>query len=156
MRRLAVVWLLAAVATAEAPIPLRDLKPRFTRGKERLLRSRTPQNTGLLVRGKPRRGLSSRAPFRFGFDIDGNFERLKVSVAVLDGVKEPVVFRVIGDGQPLASTPPLFAGAKPLAIDVGLSGVILLEFVAEGGGGGARGAWIDGRLWGAKGRDLGR
>ena len=155
--RLAALLLTAAplLAGPKAPVPLRDLKPRFVNGRERLLRNRLPRSPGLPVAKKTRRGLSSLVPFRAGFEIDAAFERFVVSVGVIDGGREPVVFRILGDGRPLASTPPLFAGAKPVTLDVRLEGVILLELAAEGAGK-ARGVFMEGKLWGAEGRDLER
>jgi len=150
---LALLVLLGAAGAGPAPppVPLRDLKPRYVKGE--LLRSRTPQSPGLPVAGKVRRGLGGAVPFRAGFEIDGHFTRLTVEVGVLDGAREPVVFRVYGDGKPLVSTPPLFAGAAPLALDVPVGGVILMEIAAEGAGR-ARGAFLDGRLFGAAGESL--
>ncbi|MHC4550646.1 MAG: NPCBM/NEW2 domain-containing protein [Planctomycetota bacterium] len=160
MRVAAVALLVAGPALAgpraSAPVPLRDLGVRFVRSVDgRLYRSRTARVAGLFVSGERYRGLCSKVPARIGFDVDGTFARLVVRVGVLDGGREPVRFRVLGDGRPLASTPPLFAGAKPLPLEVALDGVILLELVAEGAGP-AHAAWLDGRLFGAPGKDLSR
>jgi len=155
--RAALVILLVGLAGAappgKTPVPLRDLKERFTRG--RLYRNRTAAAPGLFLDGKRHRGLCCPAPARFGFDIDGHFARFTVAVGVLDGGQRPVRFRIFGDGKPLASTPPLFAGAEPVAIDVDLTGVFLLELAADGTGN-AHAAWLDGKLYGAPGKNLGR
>ncbi|MHC4491563.1 MAG: NPCBM/NEW2 domain-containing protein [Planctomycetota bacterium] len=155
--RAALVALLVGLASAgphgKTPVQLRDLKERFTRG--RLYRSRTAAAPGLFLGGQRYRGLCCPVPSRVGFDIDGHFARFTVAVGVLDGGRRPVRFRVFGDGKPLASTPPLFAGAEPVAIDVRLKGVFLLELAADGPGS-AHAAWLDGRLYGARGKDLGR
>jgi len=155
--RVALVVLLAGLAGAgphgKTPVPLRDLKARYARG--RLYRSRTAAAPGLFLQGKRHRGLCCPAPARVGFDIDGHFARFTVTVGVLDGGLKPVRFAVYGDGKALASTPPLFAGAESVRLDVALDGVFLLELAADGPGR-AHAAWLDGKLYGALGKNLGR
>jgi hypothetical protein len=155
--RAALVVLLAGLAGAgphgKTPVPLRDLEVRFSRS--RLYRSRTAAAPGLFLAGTRHRGICCPAPARVGFDIDGYFARLTVAVGVLDGGTRPVRFRIYGDGKALASTPPLFAGAEPVGIDVDLNGVFLLELAADGPGA-AHAAWLDGKLYGAPGTNLGR
>jgi hypothetical protein len=145
--------LAAAGPHGKTPVPLRDLKTRFSR--TRLYRSRTAAAPGLFLREKRYRGLCCLVPGRLGYDVDGHFARFTVSVGVLDGGRQPVRFAVYGDGKALASTPPLFAGTAPVALDVALDGVVLLELAADGPGQ-AYAAWLDGKLYGAPGKDLGR
>jgi len=132
-------------------VPLRDLAPRF--GK--VYRSRTPDRAGLFVGGERHRGLCLRVPGRAGFELDEAFSRFEVRVAVVDGAAKPVRFSILGDGKPLASTPPLFPDAKPLELTVDVTGVVLLELATDGFGG-ADAAFLGGRLTGAPGKDLGR
>ena len=135
------------------PVALRDIKPAFVHGGD-ILRSRTSRLPGLAIRGKPHRGLNCPSPSRAGFHVDASFKRLRVDVAVLDGSRKPVAFKVIGDGRTLAATPPLFAGDKPLRLDVDITRVLLLELVALGDGQ-ARALWLGGTLFPVEGRDLG-
>ncbi|MHC4958304.1 MAG: NPCBM/NEW2 domain-containing protein [Planctomycetota bacterium] len=132
------------------PVALRDIKPGFAKGG-RVLRSRTPKKPGLFVKGKRHRGLNSPVPGRFGVDVDATFQKFTVEVAALDGSRGAVAFKVVGDGRVLAATPPLFAGSSPVKLEVDVSNVLLLEFIAEGER--ARAAWIGGRLWPADGKD---
>ena len=145
--------LLLLLAAPAPPVPLRDVKPAFVHGGE-ILRNRTKQVPGLAVKGVRHRGLNCPSPSRAGFHTNAAFLRLTVDVAVLDGSRKPVAFKVIGDGRTLAATPPLFVGDKPLSLDVDISKVLLLELVAEGEGR-ARALWLGGRLHPAEGKDLG-
>ena len=149
---LTLIWA-APPDRAEPPVLLRDIKPDIVKGG-RVLRSRTDALPGLFIAGKRYRGLNCASPSRVGFHTNAAFTRLKLSVAVLDGSKRAVMFKVLGDGRTLFATPPLFAGNKPLPIDVDVTNVLLLELQAVGDGG-ARAAWLGGKLFPAKGRDLG-
>ncbi|MDH3590358.1 MAG: NPCBM/NEW2 domain-containing protein [Planctomycetota bacterium] len=154
-RLLVVFFLLGAVSAAprgKRPVPLRDLKARFVRGGK-LERSRMGNRPGLWVAGKRHRGLAITVPGRIGFDVDRNFARLTIKVAVLDGASQPARFLVIGDGKTITATPPLFPGAAPIELDVPLHGVILLELRAEGARK-ARAGWIGGKLYGREGVSL--
>jgi len=155
LKRISLVFLLAAVAHAEGVVPLRDLIPAYTKSGERVYRSRDNVTAGLYIGKQRYRGLCVAANCRIGYEIDARFARLKLRVGVLDRSRGPIRFSVIGKGQTLASTPPLFPGAKPVELDVPLDGVLLLELVTSGKGR-DRGAWIEGKLYGAKGKDLGR
>jgi len=155
-----VLALLLASSASAAPrggrkVPLRDLIASFEKGASRVLRSRTTQAPGLFVGGVQLRGLNVPARSRIGFDLDARFSKLTVWVGVLDGGKGPLRFSVVGRGKTLVSTPPLFPGVAPVKLEVPLDGVLLLELVTEGEGA-SRGAWIDGELVGAPGKDLGR
>jgi len=147
------VLALLLLAAPPAAVPLRDIKPGFVHGGS-ILRSRTKQAPGLAVGGKRRRGLNCPSPSRVGFHTNAAFSLLDVQVAVLDGGRKPVAFKVIGDGRTLSATPPLFSGDKPVRLQVDISRVLLLELVAVGEGQ-ARALWLDGRVHPAEGRDLG-
>jgi hypothetical protein len=159
MRRVTLVVLALALAAGAAPragtpIPLLDLRPGFSKGGK-LYRNRTREKPGLFLKGKRCRGLNAAVPSRAGFDLDGSFLRFRVRVGALDGSEDPVRFRILGDGRVLAATPPLFAGAEPLVLDVGVERVLLLELVTEGESD-ARAAWVDGELVPLRDHDLTR
>jgi len=125
--RAALVLLLVGLAGAappgKTPVPLRDLRERFTRG--RLYRNRTAAAPGLFLKGERHRGLCCPAPARFGFDIDGHFARLTVGV----GVDTNVLVRVLVD-EP--SQPGHIAAARALvseAREVFVPLVVLVETV---------------------------
>ncbi len=142
-----------------APVPLRDLRPRFVKAQSPLYRSRSRNKAGLWIGGQRYRGLMFHAPGRVGFELDKAFRRLTIDVAVPDGngadphAGGAVRFEVRGDGRVLVATPPLFAGQAPVALDLDVSDVVLLELVAHGKG---RAAWLGGRLRGLHGADPAR
>ena len=144
-----------AAGPRPAPIPLLDLKPAFVKGRDIVRRNRTVTRAGLYLSGERYRGLNVPSQCRLGFDLDGVFESFEVGVGVLDGGRGPIRFRVLGDGQVLAATPPLFPGAEPLRLRVDLTRVLLLELETEGdAAGSSRGAFVDGTLQPAEGKDL--
>ena len=136
-------------------MPLRDLIPAFTKSEDRVYRSRDGATAGLFIGKKRYRGLGVSTRCRLGYEVDAQFARFKVRVGVLDRSGGPIRFSILGKGQTLASTPPLFPGAQPIELDVPLDGVLLLELVTSGQGR-HRGAWIEGKLYGAKDKNLAR
>lgn len=142
--------LLLVVATPD-PVPLLDLRPGFAQGG-RILRNRTPAKPGLYLAGKRYRGFNCPVPCRFGFDVRGAFARFTVRLGVLEGAAG-ATFRLLGDGRVLAATPPLFAGAEPIAVEVDVRDVLLLEVAIEGAAT-SRAAVVEGFLHPAPGKDV--
>jgi hypothetical protein len=133
-------------------VPLLDLVPSFEKG--RALRNRTERSPGIFVAKKRHRGLNAPVPCRIGWQLDGAFERMELKVGVLDGSPAGgVVFRLLGDGEPLLATPPLFPDAPPIPLNVTLKNVLLLELVTEGPAG-SRAAVVDARFGALPDRDL--
>jgi len=161
MLRIPVLLLMIVAGLSAGPargqrVPLLDLRPAFFKSAERLRRNRSKERPGLFCAGKRYRGLNVPASARLGFDLDAAFQRFEVKVGVLDGGRGAVRFKVLGDGKVLAATPPLFPGAAPVALEVSLERVLLLELVSfREGSGGSRGAWLEGTLESVAGRDLG-
>ncbi|MGQ0614965.1 MAG: NPCBM/NEW2 domain-containing protein [Planctomycetaceae bacterium] len=144
---------LAGAALSPEPIDLLDLQPGFVRGGK-LLRNRVENTPGITLQGKRYRGLNGPVPLRMGYDLDGAFERATLSLGVIRA-QGGVTFRLIADGKVLVATPPLFAGAAPLEVSVALDGALLFEIEAQGGAGG-RAAIVEGRLFPAAGKEMGR
>jgi hypothetical protein len=154
----AVTGVPVAAASRPAPVSLLDLRPSFVKARDLVRRNRTVLRPGLFLVGKRYRGLNVPSSCRIGFDLDGVFESFEVTVGVLDGGREPIRFRLLGDGQVLAATPPLFPGAEPVRLRVDLSRVLLLELESEVDAGNvrgnSRGGFVDGLLQPAEGKDL--
>lgn len=96
---------------------------------------------GLLrVAGEPfARGLALHSYTRLRWSLNGRFARLKARVGISDealGVKLPVAadFVVLTDGREALRLSGLSPGERARAVDLDLTGVGVLEFVADFGG----------------------
>lgn len=94
----------------------------------------SPYRTPLRVAGKPfAHGLGVLANSRLEVRASKDFKRFAASVGVDDaskGSKATVRLAVYGDGRLLARTKPLKIGARPVAVDVPVAGVDVVELVA--------------------------
>ena len=97
-------------------------------------------------------GVGILANSRMEFRADGQFARFTAKVGVDDGSaagEAAVVFAVYGDGKLLFESAALRRGATPAPVDLDISGVEVLELVAQGpkaAAGPLRVAWADARL----------
>ncbi|HYM85925.1 MAG TPA: NPCBM/NEW2 domain-containing protein, partial [Pseudoxanthomonas sp.] len=97
---------------------------------------RTPQGDRISLAGqKQAYGVGIQANSRMEFLAKKQFSRFTAKAGVDDSTadaSEGVVFRVYGDGKLLFGSSPLHRGASPADIDLDITGVEVLELVAEG------------------------
>jgi len=97
---------------------------------------RTPQGGRLSLAGQAQEyGIGIQANSRLEFNAKGQFKRFTAKAGVDDssaGSSEAVVFKIYGDGKLLFASAALRRGVAPASVDVDVSGVQVLELVAEG------------------------
>jgi hypothetical protein len=97
----------------------------------------TPQGKAISLAGQPQPyGIGIQADSRLEIQAKRQFTRFTASAGVDDSSSDAggeVVFRVYADRKLLFESAPLKRGAPPAAIDVGVSGVDILELTAESG-----------------------
>ena len=97
----------------------------------------TPQGKAISLAGQPQPyGIGIQANSRLEVLAQRQFTRFTAMAGVDDSSADAngkVVFRVYGDRKLLFESAPLKRGVAPVAIDVAVSGVDILELVAEGG-----------------------
>ncbi len=97
----------------------------------------TPQGRTITLAGQPQAyGIGIQANSRLEILAQRQFTRFMALAGVDDSSVDAsgkVVFRVYGDRKLLFESTPLKRGAAPVAIEVAVSGVDILELTAEGG-----------------------
>ena len=121
---------------------LSDLTPRDTETTP-LLDVVWPPRMDASVTGGPLRlggrarskGIGMNTRTRMTFVLDGGYSRLHADVGIDQeaGDLGEAVFRVLGDGEVLSEVGPLRGGEAPVALSVDVSGVGILEIVADFG-----------------------
>ncbi len=135
---------LARITVAsDAYVYLSDLPPRDTETTP-LLDVVWPPRMDASVTGAPLRvggrtrakGIGMNTRTRMTFALDGAYSRFHADVGIDEEAGElgEAVFRVLGDGRTLAEAGPLRGGEAPAALSADVSGVSLLELVADFGG----------------------
>ncbi|RZA23169.1 MAG: alpha-galactosidase, partial [Lysobacteraceae bacterium] len=96
---------------------------------------RTPSGGRISLGGQTQEyGIGIQANSRMEVLAKKQFKRFTTRVGVDDSVADAgasVVFKVYGDGKVLFESAPLLRGAAPLPIELDISGVEVVELVAE-------------------------
>jgi len=141
MQRAAIILLIcwAGIAPrADVVVHLSDLDlAKMTCGRERPRRDKTIDGNVLTIGGqKFARGVGTHAGSDFFLEVQGKAKRFNASVGIDDevgAVPASVTFRVVGDGKELFGSGVMYAGRKPLPIDVDLTGVKQIILTVSGG-----------------------
>ena len=139
---LAIAKIVRVECHSHAFVYLSDLHPTDTRYCGRLHRTPAMRND-TNVTGGPirlggttyRKGLGCQSKTEIDYTLDEPFHTFAATVGIDDSMQARggVIFRVLGDGQPLAETKVLTGADTPLAITVPIAGVNVLTLITDFG-----------------------
>jgi hypothetical protein len=95
------------------------------------------------------KGIGAHAPSRIVVSLAGRCETFAATVGLHDGRTGSVAFRVLADGEDVASTPVMTGGSAPVDLVADVTGADRLALVVTDGGNGNgsdHADWADARV----------